>query len=226
MVNYKKYIEWDVSSWSECLTFWNNNTSIDFEKSKCLELGSRKGGLSLWLAEKGAHVICSDIYNPEKKAVTFHSQYKFQGKIDYMALNATELPFENEFDIIVFKSILGGIARKNKNELKLTVINEAYKSLKKGGYLLFAENLISSGFHQYFRKKFTKWGNEWNYLQLDEIHTLFHNYSSIRYKTKGLLGAFGRTEFQRNLLAYFDKVIFNKIVPDNKKYIVYGIAVK
>jgi hypothetical protein len=45
-------------------------------------------------------------------------------------------------------------------------------------------------------------------------------------KTTGLLGTFGRTERQRNVLSAVDDLVLNKICPDRWKYICYGIAEK
>lgn len=218
-------VEWDVINWSKALTFWENNVILDNKNLLCLELGGRRGGLSLWLAIKGNRVICSDFESPKQVASGIHNQYSFSGSIEYLRVDATQIPFENHFDVIVFKSILGGISR-NDNSLKQGVINEVYKSLKPGGKLLFAENLVASGVHQFFRKKLTKWGSYWNYLQLEEVTGLFKEYDSVTYSTAGFLGAFGRLEAQRNLLGRLDTLIFDKVVKDTMKYIVFGVATK
>lgn len=219
-------VEWDVINWSKALKFWENKVILDNKNLRCLELGSRRGGLSLWLAIKGNHVICSDFENPKREASAMHNQFSFSGSIDYLAVDATQIPFENHFDIVVFKSILGGISRNENNHLKQVVINEVYKSLKPGGKLLFAENLVASGVHQFFRKKLTNWGTYWNYLQLEEIKELFKAFNSVDYSTAGFLGAFGRIESQRNLLGRLDTLIFDKVVKDKMKYIVFGVATK
>jgi len=222
----RQYVEWDVINWSKALKFWESNVTLDNKGLKCLELGGRRGGLSLWLAIKGNHVICSDFQNPIEAASAIHSQNSFSGSIDYLAVDATQIPFENYFDIVVFKSILGGISRNGNSQLKQVVINEVYKSLKPGGKLLFAENLVASGAHQFFRKKLTKWGSYWNYLQLDEVNGLFKEFNSLRFGTAGFLGAFARMEYQRNLLGRLDTLIFDKVVNDKMKYIVFGVATK
>jgi hypothetical protein len=52
------------------------------------------------------------------------------------------------------------------------------------------------------------------------------HFSSFNIMTTGVLGAFGRNESQRNFLSTMDKLIINKLCPDNWKYIIYGIAEK
>lgn len=191
----------------------------------CLDLGGKDGGLSLWLALKGNRVICSDLKSPEDIASKLHSKYEYSGTISYEAIDATNIPYKEKFDTIVFKSILGGIGSFGKNELKQTVINEIYKALKPGGQLLFAENTEGSLFHKVLRKTFVSWGNRWNYLTYEEIKPLFSEFSQLDFIMTGFLGTFGRTEKQRKILGKIDKLI-EPLIPRSKRYIVIGRAVK
>jgi nucleoside-diphosphate-sugar epimerase len=47
------FIEWDVRNWSVALDFWLAHTTQNFSTCSALELGSRNGGLSLWMGYKG-----------------------------------------------------------------------------------------------------------------------------------------------------------------------------
>ncbi len=120
---------------------------------------------------------------------------------------------------------MGGVSSDNKDALKKAVIDEIYKSLKPNGKLLFAENLEASKLHKFLRKKFIKWGSRWNYLKYDEIESIFSSFDIVDYKTVGFLGAFGRTEKQRQFLGKIDS-IFDKFIPEHNRYIVYGVAEK
>jgi SAM-dependent methyltransferase len=170
-------IQWDILSWSKILRYWD--AGIDYNNvTSCLELGGRQGGLSLWLALKGKKVICSDIYgglasNAREQAELLHGKYHVRELITYQDIDATNIPYENYFDVIVFKSIIGGIGRNDNIENQKKAFEEIYRALKPGGKLLFAENLAGSLLHKFARKKFVKWGKSWNYVSLGEYGTFF-----------------------------------------------------
>ncbi len=221
----KDIIDWDIVNWSKAIDYWEKKINLYNKHFHCLELGGRKGGLSLWLAMKGNNVVCSDLESPEKYAYEVHKKYECKNLIQYQSIDATNIPYENHFDIISFKSILGGISRNANNSLKQKTVNEIYKALKANGVLLFAENIEASFFHRILRKKFVKWGNEWNYLKINEIENIFSSFKSVKYITVGFWGAFGRNEKQRNILGRLDR-LFENIVPKGKRYILIGIAEK
>lgn len=221
----KDIIQWDIKSWSKALRFWESQ--IDWGKIKNgLELGGREGGLSLWLALKEKDVVCSDLKDVQKSAENLHIRHNVTSRIIYQDIDATNIPYENYFDIIVFKSIVGGIGRNDKHENQQQVFKEIYKALKPGGKLLFAENLIASPFHQQLRKRFVNWGNSWRYVSIEEMKDFLKDFSSFKIHTTGVLGTFGRNEIQRNLLSTVDELILNKVCPNNWKYIAYGVAEK
>jgi len=218
-------IEWDIVNWKQALLFWNTHLQNETKSLECLELGGRRGGPSLWLALNKHSVICSDYENPKEIASQLHKKYLFQKPIQYEAIDGLNIPYEAKFDLIIFKSILGGISRSGKNENKQKVVDECYKALVPGGKLYFSENLEASWLHRFARKKFTKWGGDWNYLKHSEVNDLFSNFSSVSYATYGFFGAFGRTEKQRGFLGRIDSLIM-PIIPKSKRYIVYGVATK
>lgn len=220
----QEIIDWDIVNWSKAIPFWEKQASLNQKPLKCLELGSNQGGLSLWLAQKGHQVICSDLENPENKAKAIHERYG-ELSVSYQAINALEIPFENEFDVVIFKSILGGVSRGGNQKNKKVVLEQIHKALKPGGKLLFAENLTASKMHQFLRKHFIKWGADWNYLRMDEVDWLFADFNKLNYKAVGFFGAFGRSEGQRSLLGKIDSVI-DPALGSKVKYILIGAAEK
>jgi SAM-dependent methyltransferase len=218
-------IQWDVSSWSKALLYWDKAVNWS-TVGNALELGGREGGLSLWLALKGIPVICSDLENVKNTALPLHSTYPVKNFITYEDLNALALPYENHFDVIVFKSIIGGIGRKDSPGTQQKVFGEIYKALKPGGKLLFAENMKASALHQKSRQLFTEWENYWHYVSAADMKNYLGRFSSCTLKFSGFMGTFGRNEQQKKMLAAADRLIFNRVCPDAWKYIAYGIAIK
>jgi SAM-dependent methyltransferase len=216
---------WDVNNWAPTLDYWqkilNKKTG-----GRALEIGTGRGGLSLFVAINGLDVLCSDLDNPKNRASALHNKYQHKNNITYEAINALDIPYENCFDIVIFKSVIGGITRSGQDARQKVVIEQIYKSLKPGGYLLFAENLISSPFHRFFRKYFVQWGKEWNYGTAYKLKESMNMFSDVIYWTTGFAGAFGRTEFQRSILSRVDNILINKVVPKSWNYIMYGSAKK
>jgi SAM-dependent methyltransferase len=219
-------LQWDIKNWGVALDYWEENVELVEANLKCLELGGRQGGLSLWLALKGHQVICSDLTETKKNAEKIHNQYTLPEVIEYKDIDATDIPFSNYFDIIVFKSIIGGIGYNNNKINQQKAFESIYTALKPGGKLLFAENLEGSFLHRFFRRRFTKWGNAWRYITLEETKTFLEKFKHVTIQTTGVLGTFGRNEKQRKLLATLDHIALNKLLPKSAKYIVYGIAEK
>jgi 2-polyprenyl-3-methyl-5-hydroxy-6-metoxy-1,4-benzoquinol methylase len=218
-------IQWDVKTWSLALNFWEQNV-VFFKGMKALELGGREGGLSLWLAQKEVVVVCSDLKDVEQTAKPLHDKHQITNKITYQDISALDIPYENHFDVIVFKSIIGGIGAPDKIERQIEVFKQIHKALKPGGKLLFAENMLASKFHLAMRKKYVKWGNNWRYIELKELEIFLDQFSKKEIKTTGFLATFGRSNTQRNFLSYVDTVFFNWWLPKSTKYIAFGIAQK
>lgn len=230
MVGYNRelladILSWDIHNWAVALPFWDSAIAHLQPGASALEIGSREGGLSLYLALKGFRVICSDLENPETVAQLRHRKYTVQFPINYVEADAVSLPMANEsFDVVTFKSILGTIGRDNHPERQEQTIHEIHRVLRPGGTLLFAENLAGTALHRYFRKM-TRWGGYWRYVTIDEMRHFHRLFSLYSYDSFGFFGAFGRTEFQRQLIHHIDKLI-DPILKDKHKYIIVGHARK
>jgi len=219
-------VEWDIPNWSRALPFWLNHSRLNFSSTLALEIGSRHGGISLWAALQGMQVVCSDLSGPSPLAIKKHYQYQVTDQVHYLALDATQIPFGNSIDLVIFKSVLGGIGRNNQIERQKRTINEIYRSVRSGGEVWFAENLTASPMHRFFRKKYVNWGEEWRYITPDEMVNFFSDYSSLEFQTIGFLGNFGRTSSQRDFLGKLDHLFFDKLIPTKYRYIMVGVAQK
>lgn len=221
----KDIIEWDIDNWKKCLNYWPKNSDINLDNDLVLELGSRNGGLSLWAAMNGANVICSDKDGPTDDAKRKHKKYSVSQLIQYKEVDVLKIPYENELDVIMSKSILGALGYDDNITNQKIAISEIYRALRKEGEFWFIENLIASPLHQLMRKKFVKWGDNWRYVSINEMMLFLNQFSSVKYKTFGVTSCFGRNEKQRKILSKFDDVVA-KITPNDWKYIIVGVATK
>ena len=221
----KSVIGWDLVTWKCALAFWEEHLPKDLSGTRSLEVGCGRGGLSLWLANKNSQVVCSDLSDPQPKAHTLHDFWGVSERIRYEAIDALSIPYEDEFDLVVFKSVLGGLGAENHIDRIQQALQQMYKALKPGGRLMFAENL-NTPFHHFLRTAFVRWGRRWNYLGRDELLASLPSFSKIEYGSTGFLGALGKTEWQRDLLGEIDKLFLNRLVGPDNHYILFCVAVK
>ena len=218
----KDIFQWDIKNWSNVLPFWEEH--FEFKKGmKVLALGEREGGMSLYFALKGANVICSDYRDFPKETKEFHKSYGVSSVIEYSKVDMRNIQFEDEeFDVVVFKSVLGALGDSDSQEEAMT---EIFRVLKKGGKFLFAENLEGSILHKFLRKKFIGWAQNWRYISDKEMRIWLKDYKAINFKSYGVFALFGRSENQRNFLGRIDSWL-SFITPKKWRYILFGVLTK
>jgi SAM-dependent methyltransferase len=220
----KDVIQWDIRTWSQTLSFWEENFRIEPEMT-ALILGEREGGLSLWFSLKDTHVTCTDLTPFSEKTFQLHKKYNMSSKITYNeGVDITDLSQypANHFDIISFKSVLGALSTKKKQQI---AINEMNRILKPNGAILFAENMQGSFLHSFFRRIFIRWNSYWRYLNLNSDLDLFSESKTLKLGTFGFLATFGRTEKQKTLLHHFDKIA-KPLIPKSWRYVLCGVLIK
>lgn len=225
----KKCVGWDTANWGRALEFWLENCELRQKRVLELGCGCDNGGLSLWAAlNDSASVVCSDYDFPRLATREIHKQNGFSD-FAYERIDARNIPFENEFDVIIFKSMLGGIVRGGKLEIAREVFSQVAKALKKDGMILFAENLVSTRFHRFLRNHCGAGKNNWRYFDNDELSEILASVSGLKLvarKNVGFLGCFGLTETQRFLLGQVDKMFLEHIVPEKFRYVQFLVARK
>ena len=214
-----QYINWDKTNWTRALNFLDENKTADFENKNVLELGGGEGSLSMWASHNGAKAICSDIIKPG--SLVLNKLYK--EKVRFEIIDAQDIPYENHFDFIIFKSLLGGIGRNNLFEKQIVVMEQIKKSLKKNGECLFIENMKGTILHQIYRNRYGAGKNQWNYPSLNNFKNLSKNFSRTQFCSFGLLGSNRVLEklFRKN----FD-IKFDQVFPSSWHYIYAGIYQK
>lgn len=234
MNNYKTLmtdvVEWDVPNWSRAIEAWKCGGSKDNLKGKrVLDLGGRFGGLSLYFALSGATVICSDLEfikdGSVENAKALHNKYGVSSLITYEDIDATDIPYENEFDIICFKSIMGGVGYDNNYENQLKMMQQIRKALKPGGKCYFVENLVGCRLVQFLRKKLRPWGSHWRYISLDELAELTDGFKLVKRHTFGVIGLMGPNKLLSTILSSADKAL-EKVVKPHGRYILSCVLEK
>lgn len=221
---WSETVEWDIETWKRAFEFWEleiNWTNIE----RALEIGARRGGPSRWLAQKGIEVGCTDRKNTLSTAGAFQEKDKINLKISFFDMDVLDLQEIEKYDLIICKSVLGGVGHHGQNQKISQAISNIHQALKPGGVFLFAENLESSPIHRILRKKYVRWGEGWNYLHLSQLKGFFDEFSDCKICSTGFLSTFGRSEKQRTFLAQIDRIIL-PIIPQKWNYLGYGVAKK
>jgi SAM-dependent methyltransferase len=218
---------WDIVNWSQALAFWSRRARLA-RAASALELGcgGRNSSLTLWLAKRGDAVVCSDHGGVLESIKASHRRHAIADRVTYADVDARAIPYKDRFDVIAFKSMLGGIVREDPAALSREVMRNVYDALKPGGALLFAENLRATGLHHFARSYCTGRGGTWHYFSLAEIEAMLSCFSSFEITTFGFLGCFGRSEAQRRFLGKVDRSFLDKLVPARWHYVAAAIAYK
>ena len=222
----KDIVEWDVHNWSRAIDFWSENNIFnnDLRGKKVLDIGGRNGGLSLYWSLKGAEVDCTDLSeNGFEKARILHRKYGVERQISYYALDALNLHDEKKYDIITFKSVLGGIGYDNNYANQHVAMRNIYRALKPGGFLVFAENLTGTFLHMWLRRNIRHM-RRWRYVKLEEVFQLTEQYRDVKYRTFGLLGGV-MPGIMGNITSLIDSRC-DAFLADEWKYIASVVAQK
>jgi ubiquinone/menaquinone biosynthesis C-methylase UbiE len=219
----EKYLRWDADTWGIGLQYILDKLQEGNGK-KVLELGCNYGGISVCLLQKKNYsIICSDIEDPSEKVINEHPEVKNNKNLTFDIVDGLKIKYaDNNFDLIIFKSVLGHITPIEKQQ---QFIDEIYRVLKPGGTFCFLENGKASGLHQFARKRFVKWGHSWRYITIDEMKNFLGSFKSIDIKACGFFTAFIKSGILHRLAYIADKICL-PFIPVKMRYVMYGIAIK
>ncbi len=224
-------IEWDVPNWSQLITYWQPALEQLPRDSKILAIGERNGGLSLWLALMGFHVVCTDIDDISERAQQLHLKYNVADKVEYKIFDIVNDQWQpGEFDIIIAKSVIGGLKSERSDaatrsfSVQQKAVDNIYQLLKPGGLFFSAENMLGNIMTRLMRKA-GKRSSGWRYLAYNELQQLFSRYTLVQTKTFGILPTFFSL-LVYNRTAYFINKYILQFLPAGTKYIAFTIAQK
>ena len=227
-------LEWDVRNWSRALAFWDGEArAIAAEKPgfSVLDIGARGGGISLYWALLGADVLCSEITGEFDQARALHAKYGVADRVRYEALDAANVldkpfPYREAFDVITFKSVLGGVGVGDDTLFnQVAMFENIYNALKPGGRLFFCENLIGSPLHMRARAMLTDHVGSWHYVTVGKALALADRFESVDYRTFGYFGLFARSGALSAAASALDARIEGFTKPQNH-YILSAICKK
>jgi len=216
---------WDVRTWAPALHIWDRAlTDLGGAPLRALEVGAGPGGPSVWLAMKGHRVLCTNLAATESMARPLAERFGVVDRIEFRDVDLLEgLPHREEFDVVVFKSVLGGLGDDPANAR--AVIEDLRLALRPGGLLLFAENIRGCWLHRLARRAAMRArGTSWRYPTLRELREILGGFAEVELHTRGVLAVLGVRESQREALARIDEAVLDRVVPPALRYMAFGVA--
>ena len=170
----KKGIGWSRHSWCHPLrAFIEDNSNIAFEHS--LEVGaSENGTLAPFVKELSNQVTIGYFQCDVIKLNHNLSHFNIANESEYVDI--TEI--NGKYDLIIAKSVLGGIFRENKssvNDVNEFIESILERNVKQGGVMILMDNGKS-----YFEKYLSNFGarkNDWRFFNSKDFINPYQQYT-------------------------------------------------
>ena len=200
-----KLFDWNSKAWSFAFLRLLTKNNLNFKNKLILEIGATsKSSVGMFFCENNKLILSS---NNLEEIILMKKIYK-SNNVDVLQLDLLNLV--GQYDLIIMKSVIGGLCRKN-GEIKANQILKKIKenNLKEGGAIISLDNGRSI-FHkitEYFQFGARK--NNWFFFKIDhltnfEAISTFGFFSFFSLKTR--LGYFGK--IVEDFMYLFDRVIF------------------
>ena len=216
---------WNRKTWADAIEFAVSQFPERLDAKKVLEIGAGTySSVSPIFSSKGAERVCSyygqrqeDVQNGQLQTVV--QKYSLK-KIPIIEQNIYNI--EGKYDIIILKSVLGGICRYNDYAKISVIVDKLFvKNIREGGALLTLDN----GHVNLFERARRLWGagkNEWTYFTQDKLISSLSGYQVI-IKGFGFLnvGAAkfllqGNYEFINDIIYNIDKVLIRLVTSHDR----------
>ncbi|MBV8912429.1 MAG: hypothetical protein JOZ05_05220 [Acetobacteraceae bacterium] len=163
---------WNRKTWADALEFAVSHLPSDLNGKAVLEIGaSPSSTLAPLFSAMGANVVCS-CYGPRKADVengqlrTVCGRYGLRGA-RILEMDARDI--DGKYDVIVMKSVLGGICRSNDYGAIRALISGMIDHLTESGRIITLDNGYLTPLES-LRRKVGTGGHTWTYIRKDRLH--------------------------------------------------------
>ena len=213
---------WNKKTWADAMEFAISALPDDLRNKKVLEIGaSDKSTVAPIFAVMGASVFCSYYQKPPGFVENAHLKFILAKyglrEIPTLEIDITEIV--GRYDVIVMKSVLGGIFRNGDyNGIHETIQKLLRDNISPGGFILSLDNGYISPFQRLRRYRGTG-GNSWSYLARSQLGKALAGFD-VTTKGFGYLNVasaslqFGYDcEFLNTATYHLDKIITSLFMP-------------
>jgi len=175
---------WNRRTWADAVAFALSAVPGDLRGRTVLEIGAGKHScLAPAFAKLGATVSCS-YYGPAKREVESGQLRAVSEKHGIAGISVIEVDIHEirgVYDVIVLKSVLGGICRGEERGKLRAVIDGLLEHLAEGGAVLTIDNGRVGPFAKLSRT-FGAGRNRWTYFTQEDLHRAF---AGLSFETRG-----------------------------------------
>jgi hypothetical protein len=201
---------WNRLIWADALEFAISRLPGPISAKKILEIGAGKySAIAPIFAKLGAKVVCS--YYKQSREDILGGQLGFVCRkhslndIPLVELDINDL--DSMYDIVVMKSVMGGICRRGDYRQLRVVVDNVMRHIGSGGAILTVDNGYIGIFDR-LRRVLGAGKNEWTYLERDRVLSALSGYD-VEIAGFGFLN-FGSARFalQHNMEFANDVIYF------------------
>jgi ubiquinone/menaquinone biosynthesis C-methylase UbiE len=159
-------------------------SNLPFEGQRILEAGAHEGGLSLFAVEAGGRAVCSDRQHAYSAAQTvLHRAWDVHPQ--HVTADVCDLPFRsNSVDIVMLKSVLGGIIATGGALAAQSSFLSIHRVLRSGGAIVILEQLEGDPLSRRIRRTLFP-HRHWHYFTPPELLALLSSFrvQTVRHET-------------------------------------------